>query len=84
MHTETSGNRMSYSLATGLRDGNTDNCKGSLVQNVQAGSGPTQPHTQCVTGLSKTRVKRLGREDIRSPPSSAEVKNEWSCNSTLL
>jgi hypothetical protein len=27
-------------------------------------------------------VKRWSREDYQPPPSSTEVKNEWSCTST--
>jgi hypothetical protein len=44
----------------------------SLLQNVQ-----TQPPIQWVP-----RVKRLGCEIDRSPPSSAEVKNEWGYTHT--
>jgi hypothetical protein len=43
--------------------------------------GPTQPPTKWVPGIFPG-VKRLGRE-IDITPSSAEVKNEWSYNSTL-
>jgi len=39
--------------------------------------GPTQPPIQWVPG-----VKRPGREADYSPPSSAAVKNAWSCNYT--
>jgi len=35
--------------------------------------GPTQPPIQWVPG-----VKRPGREDEHSPPSSSEVRNAWS------
>jgi hypothetical protein len=40
--------------------------------------GPTQPRIQWA--LSPT-VKRPGREADHSPPSSAAVKNVWSCAS---
>jgi hypothetical protein len=39
--------------------------------------GPTKPPIQWAPG-----VKRPGGEADHSPPSSAEVKNEWSCIST--
>jgi len=44
---------------------------------------PTQPkfHAYCRSFLG---IKRLGREALHSPISSAEVKNEWSCNSSPL
>jgi hypothetical protein len=46
--------------------------------------GPTQPPIQWVPGAISLGggVKRLGRETDHSPPSSAEVKNEWNCIST--
>jgi hypothetical protein len=44
--------------------------------------GPTQPPIQWVTGVLSLRIKRPGRETDHSPPSSAEVKNEWSYTST--
>jgi hypothetical protein len=39
--------------------------------------GSTQPPLQCILG-----VKWPGCEADHSPPSSAEVKNAWSCTST--
>jgi len=33
---------------------------------------------QCVPGLLSSGVRRLGYEADHSPPSSAEVKNEWN------
>jgi hypothetical protein len=45
--------------------------------------GPTQPRMQWVTGTLSLEVKRPGCEADHSPPSSAEVKNAWSYNSTL-
>jgi hypothetical protein len=44
--------------------------------------GPTQPPIQWVTGALSLGVRRPGREAYHSPPSSAEVKNGWSCTST--
>jgi hypothetical protein len=44
--------------------------------------GPTQFPFQWVTGTLSLGVKWLGREADYSPPSSAEVKNAWSCTST--
>jgi hypothetical protein len=44
--------------------------------------GPTQPPIQWVQGALYLGVKRPGRETDNSPPSSAEVKNAWSYNST--
>jgi hypothetical protein len=46
--------------------------------------GPTQPPIQWVPGALSLGVKRPGHEADHSPPSSAEVKDEWSCTSTLL
>jgi hypothetical protein len=45
--------------------------------------GPIQPPIQCVPGVLSLRVKRPVREADHSPPSSVEVKNEWSYTSTL-
>jgi hypothetical protein len=44
--------------------------------------GPTKPPIQWVLGTLSLAVKRLVREADHSPPSSAEVKNAWSYNST--
>jgi hypothetical protein len=44
--------------------------------------GPTQPPIQGVPGALSMGVRRLGREADHSSPSSAEVKNAWSCIST--
>jgi hypothetical protein len=44
--------------------------------------GPTQPPIQWVPGALSLGVKRSGREADHSPPSGAEVKNEWSYVST--
>jgi hypothetical protein len=42
--------------------------------------GPTKPPIQLVTGLF-LGARRPGLEVGPSPPSSAEIKNEWSCTS---
>jgi hypothetical protein len=44
--------------------------------------GSTQPPIQWVPGALSLGVKRPGSEADHSPPSSAEVKNEWSYTST--
>jgi hypothetical protein len=49
---------------------------------VQTGSGPHPASYPTSTGDYFPGVKRPGREAEHSPPSSAEVKNEWSCTST--
>jgi len=41
--------------------------------------GPTQPPIQWVSGVLYLGVKR---EADHSPPSSAEVKQAWSCTAT--
>jgi hypothetical protein len=41
--------------------------------------GPTQPPIKWVTGSLSLREKRPGREADHSPPSTADVKNAWSC-----
>jgi len=41
---------------------------------------PTLPPAQRIPEVLSSKVKRPGREADHSPPSSAEVKNEWSCN----
>jgi hypothetical protein len=43
--------------------------------------GPTQFPIQWVPGALYQMLKRPGREDDQSPPSSVEVKNEWNCTS---
>jgi hypothetical protein len=42
--------------------------------------GPTQLPIQWVRRVLSPGVKRQRRETHHSPPSSAEVKNAWSCN----
>jgi hypothetical protein len=44
--------------------------------------GPSQPPIQWVPGAVSLRVKRPEHEADYSPPSSVEVKNEWSYTST--
>jgi hypothetical protein len=39
---------------------------------------PIQPPVQCVPGFLSLGIKWPQREDDPSPPSSVEVKNEWS------
>jgi len=45
---------------------------------------PTQPSAQWVLAVLSPGVKQVGREADHPPSSSAEVKNEWSCTSTIL
>jgi hypothetical protein len=54
----------------------------SLHHCVQNGSGAHPASYPMDTGGSFPGVKRPGREADHSPPSSAEVKNEWSYTST--
>jgi hypothetical protein len=56
-----------------------------LVQEIHLSStasraalGPTQSPIQWLMGALSLGIKRLGREVDHSPPSSAEIKNEWS------
>jgi len=51
-----------------------------LLQSVQTFSEAHPASCSNDAGGSSSKVKRLGREADRSPPSSAGVKNEWSCN----
>ena len=54
----------------------------SLLQNLQTVSASSQPPSQWVPGSLRGQ-RRPEREVNHSPPSSAQVKNEWSCTSTL-
>jgi hypothetical protein len=51
----------------------------SLHHRVQNGSGVHPASYPTVPGNLSLGVKRPGREADHSPPSSAEVKNAWSC-----
>jgi hypothetical protein len=53
----------------------------SLLQNLQIGSGAQPDSCSLGTGVLSQDVKRLWHEVNHSPPSSAEVKNEWSYTS---
>jgi len=44
--------------------------------------GPTQTPIQWVPGALSLGVKLLGREADNLPPSSADIKNAWTCTST--
>jgi hypothetical protein len=46
--------------------------------------GPTQPPIQWVPGTVSLGIKWPEREADHLPPSSAKVKNAWSCTSTPL
>jgi hypothetical protein len=59
------------------------NCN-SHINTVHAFLGPTQPPIKWVPGTLTPGVKQLGHEAEHSPPSSAKVKNAWSCTSTPL
>jgi hypothetical protein len=54
----------------------------SLHHRVQRGSGAHPASYPMGTGTLSLGVKRPRREADHSPPSSAEVKNEWSYTST--
>jgi hypothetical protein len=54
----------------------------SLLQNVQTVSGAHRVSYSMSTGVLSPGAKRPGREVNHSPPSSAEVKNEWSYSSS--
>jgi hypothetical protein len=54
----------------------------SLHHRVQNGSGAHPASYTMVLGDLSLGVKRPGREANHSPPSSVEVKNEWSYTST--
>jgi hypothetical protein len=57
-------------------------CHFSTVSSPVLGS--TQLLLQLVLGVLYPEVKWLGHEADQSSPCSAEVKNVWSCISTLL
>jgi hypothetical protein len=44
--------------------------------------GSTQPRIKWILRTLPPRVRRSGHEADHSPPSSAEIENDWSCTST--
>ena len=54
-----------------------------VLQNAQTGCGSQTASHSTGTGGSFAEVKRPQREGNHSPPSSAEVENEWSRTSAL-
>ena len=77
----------SVGIVTRIRDGRSGFRISAMAKDLffsktsRPAVGPTQPPTKWVPGIFPG-VKRLGRE-IDITPSSAEVKNGWSYNSTL-
>jgi len=75
------------SIATTLRGGRSGvpiqagaiDCQ----QNFSSGSEPHPASYSMGTGVVSRRVERPGRDADHSPPSSVEIKNEWSYTSTL-
>jgi len=55
----------------------------SVFQNIQTGSGATQPPNQWVLRFLP-RGKGPKHDFYHSPPSSTEVKNDWSHTSSPL
>jgi hypothetical protein len=55
-----------------------------LIPRRKTYSGPTQGSIQKVLGVLPTGRERPGSEADHSPPSCAEVKNEWSYTSAAL
>jgi hypothetical protein len=55
----------------------------SPVPSGRTDSGAHPTPIQRVLEVLSTGAQRQGREVNHSPPPSAEVKNEWSCTSTL-
>jgi hypothetical protein len=53
----------------------------SFLQSSHNGS-EAQPASNTKTGVFFPGVKQAEREDDHSPPSGAEIKNEWSHNSS--
>ena len=54
----------------------------SPLQNVQTGSGAHPAPFLMTTGVLPREKKRSGHKINLSPPSSAEVTNQWSYTST--
>jgi hypothetical protein len=55
-----------------------------LCKATEPALGPTQPPSSGYLDFLCQGVERLGRKAGHSPPSGAEVVNEWSCISTIL
>ena len=53
-------------------------------KNVQTDCRAIQPPIQCVPSALSVGIKWLEHEADHSPPSSAEVKKEWSHTSTHI
>jgi hypothetical protein len=70
---------MAVSVTGNVRNGLT-----KIVLPALRRSGCYECHTpmQWVPGALSPGIKRPGREADQSPPSSAEVKNEWCYTST--
>jgi hypothetical protein len=45
--------------------------------------GPSQSHVRCIAGALFLVIKPRGRKPGHSPPSDAEIKNEWTYTSSL-
>jgi hypothetical protein len=50
---------------------------------IQTGCGTHPAHYSMCTGVISREVHQTGRDVGQSPPSSAEVKNEWSRTSPV-
>jgi hypothetical protein len=59
----------------------SENARNFALKRSRLALGPTQPSIQWVPGSFASGVRRTGREFDHSPPSGAEVKNEWSYTS---
>jgi hypothetical protein len=75
-----SANRLGYGLDD--RGSRFRFSAGAGIFSLHHRLGPTQPPIQWVQGAFYLGVKRPGHEADHSLPSSAEVKNAWSCTST--
>jgi hypothetical protein len=54
----------------------------SLHHRLENGSGAHSASFTMIPGALSLGIKRPGREADHSPPTSVEVKNEWSYNPT--
>jgi hypothetical protein len=61
-----------------IRETFTTSYNFSLFQTIQTSCGARPASYQQLSGVISPRVKRLVPEEDHSPPSGAEVKNEWS------